>query len=82
MCVSDDNGLTILRNPMPNSSCTDQSDKEKTSYFPDIVQNYFQYLSTEYFKPEYKPKIKVVIPENGNLSVRTPPDDTTRALIK
>ena len=81
MCVSDDD-LTTLANPMPSTSCTDQSDKEKASYFSEVVQDNFQHFSAEYFKPECKPKIKVVIPQNGKLSERTPPDDTTAALIK
>ena len=88
VCVSvtSNNDLTTLASPMaiPSTSRygTDQSDQKEASHFSEIVHDNFQCLSAEDIKPEGKPKIKVLIPQNGKSSVRTPPDDTTAALIK
>jgi hypothetical protein len=72
--------------PSTSRSGTDQSDQKEASHFsetvPMVVQDNFQCLSAEDIEPEGKPKIKLLIPQNGKSSVRTPPDDTTAALIK
>ena len=93
VCVSvTSNDLTTLASPMPmaipstSRSGTDQFDQKEASHFsetvPMVVQDNFQCLSAEDIEPEGKPKLKVLIPQNGKSSVRTPPDDTTAALIK
>ena len=92
VCVSvtSNNDLTTLASPMPIPVLLDLAQinliKRKASHFsgtvPMVVQDNFQCLSAEDIKPEGKPKIKVLIPQNGKSSVRTPPDDTTAALVE